>query len=136
VLLVLLLAAVRMAPQADHLSRYRVSSQQTQNVVYDRTFYEDPAFAGMLNHMGFIDDDSLETYMELAWTMFTNGTFRVPDVVIVLDVKPEICLERIQKRGREMEKKIDLNFLKMLAFYYGQMMNVLSNLIILLLPPL
>lgn len=41
-----------------------------------------------------------------------QNTLPKPDLVIFLDVRPELLLVNIKKRGREFEKDFDVNYLK------------------------
>lgn len=43
----------------------------------------------------------------------------IPDLTIIIDESPELCLQRIRERGREMERGITLEYLQNLrAAYY------------------
>lgn len=47
----------------------------------------------------------------------------VPNVIIYLDLQPSKCLERIQRRGREFESGIDLQYLEELDRHYNTYLN-------------
>lgn len=45
---------------------------------------------------------------DMAWLIKLNSDFILPDITFILDAPPEICLERIKKRGKKLhlfEKK-------------------------------
>ena len=61
----------------------------------------------------FVDDgmltvDHLNVYLK--YFKLLKDKYPKPDLMIWLDASPEICLERIKKRGRESEKKISLEY--------------------------
>jgi len=39
--------------------------------------------------------------LNLSWLIEINNKFLMPDLTLILKVRPEICLERIAKRGKE-----------------------------------
>lgn len=50
--------------------------------------------------------------LDLAWLMKINDNFLIPDITFILKVKPETCVQRIEKRGTaktlfEETKKLD-----------------------------
>jgi len=47
---------------------------------------------------------------------------------VILDVKPEICLERIRKRNRKGEDKIELSYLALLDLKYKNFKGSFENL--------
>ncbi len=59
--------------------------EQGETVVSDRYFFSTIAFGG-------ID-------LDMDWLIGLNEDFIVPDIVFILDVPVEVCLERISKRG-------------------------------------
>ena len=99
----------------------RISLGKIRGVVQDRTIWEDTIFARMLNeHPGkIITDLDYNTYLDL----FDNMVLRelvFPQLLIYLDVKPETAIQRIGRRGRDMEKTISLDYLRLLQKNYEQ----------------
>lgn len=86
--------------------------------VQDRTIYEDKIFARMLNEMGFIDDLDYKTYLELFDNM--SNFMRKPDVIIYLKIKPETSKRRLDKRARECESSVTLEYLTDLSSRYDK----------------
>lgn len=89
-----------------------------KSYVQDRTIYEDVIFAKMLYDDGYISKNDFETYKSLFINM-TNFLHR-PDLIIYLDVKPEVAKQRIMDRGRECEKDISIEYLTKLSYGYEE----------------
>ena len=51
----------------------------------------------------------------------------LPDITIILDIDPEICLQRIIERGREMEKGITIAYLQRLRRTYYENISKLGK---------
>lgn len=99
--------------------RFRQHQQMiwsTGNVIQDRSIYEDVIFAKMLREDGLMDELDFQTYRSLFQNM-SNFLHR-PDVIVYLDVKPEIALERVIKRARGCETGITLEYLQSLQKGY------------------
>ena len=98
--------------------QYQQMIWENKNCVQDRTIYEDVIFAKLLNRSGIINDLDFKTYMQL----FENMTsfIRYPDIMVFLDVEPEKAMERVNKRGRECEKDISLEYLVTLRDGYEE----------------
>ncbi|UCF78639.1 MAG: deoxynucleoside kinase [Candidatus Eiseniibacteriota bacterium] len=87
--------------------------------IQDRTIYEDAeVFAWTLNRLGHLGDRDYANYKALFDTMLEF--IRPPDLIIFLKAKPESLLERIKHRGRESEKAITLDYLKILDEAYAE----------------
>ena len=80
-----------------------------KSCIQDRTIYEDVIFAKMLKEDGLMDPLDFQTYVDLFQNM-SNFLHR-PDIIIYLDVEPEVAIERIKQRGRECESGITLEYL-------------------------
>ncbi len=86
-------------------------------VIQDRTIYEDASiFAPNLHEMGLMSKRDMENY----WTLFELMTSQVepPDLLIFLKASIPKLVEHIQKRGREYEGSISLDYLKRLNEKY------------------
>lgn len=88
-------------------------------VVQDRTIYEDAyIFAPNLYDMGLMNKRDYENY-----TSFFNTLIRMvqpPDLLIYLKASVPKLVDQIQKRGREYEENIRLDYLKRLNQYYDK----------------
>lgn len=99
----------------------RISLGRIRGVVQDRTIWEDTIFARMLNRHPdkIISDLDYNTYLDL----FDNMVLRelvFPQILIYLDCRPETAINRIQSRGRVMERGITLEYLRMLRKNYEE----------------
>ncbi len=84
--------------------------------VWDRTIYEDVIFAKMLYESGNMSKLDFDTYRELFSNM-ANFLHR-PDIIVYLDVTPEKAHQRVQKRGRDCEKTLPVEYLRDLQAGY------------------
>jgi deoxyadenosine kinase len=99
--------------------RFRAHQQAVwhdRGVIQDRTIYEDVIFAKMLAKTGHISAMDFDTYRELFINM-TNFLHR-PDIIVYLDVEPEIALERVKMRSRGCETALTVEYLQNLKEGY------------------
>ena len=92
-------------------------SQSENTVIQDRTIYEG-VYVFMQNNraMGHLTERDFETYMELFEQMMT--VVRKPDLMIYLKASVPHLVGNIQKRGREYEQSIQLEYLENLNQRY------------------
>lgn len=83
-----------------------------QITLSDYLFAKDRIFAS-LN----LDDHELSLYEQIFRLL--NGQIPSPDLVIFLQAKPEVLLQRIKLRNIPYEKDIDLEYLKLLTEAYN-----------------
>jgi len=95
-----------------------------KNTIQDRSIYEDVIFAKMLRESKLMEELDFQTYRSLFQNM-SNFLHR-PDLIIYLDVKPEIALERIKRRSRNCESTIPLEYLKDLKKGYEDWLKDVS----------
>ncbi len=100
---------------------------QGKGGVQDRTIYEDTVFARMLMKSGLMDQRDYETYCSLFENM--SNFMCKPNVIIYLDVSPEISLERIGQRGRNIENEIGIDYLGKLHQEYEIFIEEISRVI-------
>lgn len=82
-----------------------------KNVVQDRTIYEDAMiFAPNLHDMGLMDSRDFDNYTSLFRLM--QQMVGYPDLLIYLRSSIPNLVEQIQKRGREYENSIRIDYLK------------------------
>ncbi len=107
-------------------------AESQHDIIQDRTIYEG-VYVFMQNNkaMGNLSDRDYETYMELFEQMMSM--VRVPDLMIYLRASVPHLVANIQKRGREYEQTIQLDYLQNLNERYddfiyhkypGQVMTV------------
>ncbi|MGB6035025.1 MAG: deoxynucleoside kinase, partial [Cryomorphaceae bacterium] len=86
-------------------------------VIQDRTIYEDAyIFAPNLHSMGLMTTRDFENYFSLFNSM--ENYIQAPDLLIYLRATVPALVNNIQKRGREYEEAIRLDYLKRLNERY------------------
>jgi deoxyadenosine/deoxycytidine kinase len=92
-------------------------AQADHTVIQDRTIYEG-VYVFMANNkaMGHLSDRDYETYMELFDQMMS--VVKLPDLMIYLRASVPHLVGNIQKRGREYEQSIQLEYLQNLNERY------------------
>ncbi|MFT5724780.1 MAG: deoxyadenosine/deoxycytidine kinase [Bacteroidia bacterium] len=88
-----------------------------ETVIQDRTIYEDAyIFAPNLHAMGLMSTRDFDTYQALFSSI--KSMLEPPDLMIYLRASISALVTRIQKRGREYEDSIRLDYLKRLNERY------------------
>lgn len=98
-------------------SRIQEIRKSGRNVIQDRTIYEDAfIFAPNLHSMGLLTTRDFENYFSLFNLL--NSFVKAPDLLIYLRASVPTLVNQIQKRGREYENSIRLDYLKRLNERY------------------
>ena len=115
-----------MARWAFHLQIYFLNSRFNQintirnsgnTVIQDRTIYEDAyIFAANLYSSGHINERDYQSYLNIFESMIQF--VKPPDLLIYLKADMPKLVDQIQKRGREFEDAIQLEYLKNLNKHY------------------
>ena len=93
------------------------------NIIQDRTIYEDAyIFAANLYDMGLMETRDYENYQALFELM--SSFLQAPDLLIYLRASVPTLVRQIQKRNRDYEQSIRLDYLKALNKRYE---NWISN---------
>ena len=106
-------------------SRYRqiIDIQKSgQNIIQDRTIYEDAyIFAENLHDMGLMTTRDFQNYQSI----FDNMTayIKAPDLLVYLKASVPTLVNNIQRRGREYESGIRLDYLSKLNEKYQKWIN-------------
>ena len=88
-----------------------------KTVIQDRTIYEDAEiFAPNLHAMGLMSTRDFKNYSSLFLLM--SKLVKAPDLLIYLRASVPTLVNQIQKRGREYENSIRLDYLKQLNERY------------------
>ncbi len=91
----------------------------TETVIQDRTIYEDAnIFAPNLHEMGLMSKRDFDNYYDFFQTL--KSMVRPPDLLIYLNASVPTLVGNIQKRGREYEENIRLDYLKKLNEFYNK----------------
>jgi deoxyadenosine/deoxycytidine kinase len=97
-----------------------------QVVIQDRTIYEDACiFAPNLHEMGLMAKRDFENYQQFFETL--KELVNPPDLLIYLKASVPTLVGQIQKRGREYEENIRLDYLKRLNEYYNNWIENYSD---------
>ncbi len=92
-------------------------------VIQDRTIYEDAyIFAPNLHSMGLMSSRDFNNYSSLFELM--SSFIQPPDLLIYLKASVPTLVSQIQKRGREYENSIRLDYLKKLNERYEEWISV------------
>lgn len=89
----------------------------TEVVIQDRTIHEDAMiFAPNLHGMGLMSTRDFDNYTKLYETV--SSLIRPPDLLIYLKASVPTLVNQIQKRGRDYEDNLRLDYLRRLNEYY------------------
>jgi len=90
-----------------------------ESVIQDRTIYEDAyIFAPNLYEMGLMTKRDFENYSSFFDTL--KKMINPPDLLIYLKGSIPTLVDQIQKRGRDYEENIRLDYLKRLNEFYNK----------------
>ena len=92
--------------------------EEWPGIVMDRTIYEDTIFVRMLQARREIEPIEAAVYFRHFGLL--KHFMDTPDAIIYLDVPPEVALERMKERGRDMESDLPLDYLKDLKNAYDE----------------
>ncbi|MCG9899792.1 MAG: deoxynucleoside kinase [Hydrotalea sp.] len=91
----------------------------TETIIQDRTIYEDAQiFAPNLHDMGLMSKRDFQNYFQFFETLKTM--VHPPDLLIYLKASVPTLVGQIQKRGRDYEENIRLDYLKKLNELYNR----------------
>ncbi len=93
--------------------------KSTNTIVQDRTIYEDSyIFAANLYEMGLMETRDYNSYKDLFELM--SSFIQPPDLLIYLRASVSTLVRQIQKRNRDYEQSIRLDYLQALNRYYEE----------------
>ena len=93
--------------------------QSEKDIIQDRTIYEDAfIFAPNLHRMGLLSSRDFQNYQSLFALMETF--IQPPDLLIYLRSSISNLVKQIQKRGREYENSISIDYLNKLNQRYEE----------------
>ena len=86
-------------------------SRSEQTIVQDRTIFEDARiFAPNLHDIGMMSDRDFKNYTDLFELMIT--LVKLPDLMIYIKSSIPTLVKHIEKRGRDFEKSIRIDYLQ------------------------
>ena len=94
-------------------------AQSEKTIIQDRTIYEGVyVFTANNKTMGNLSDRDFDTYMELFEQMMT--IVKYPDLMIYLKAEVPHLVQNIQKRGRDYEQTMPIDYLENLNTRYNE----------------
>ncbi len=101
------------------LNDYRGLLERPGSVVQDRSVYEDAEiFACNLHRQGYISERDWQTYYGLYSAI--ASLLPPPSLVVYLRASAPALLQRIRRRGRDIERGISLDYLQQLNTLYEE----------------
>eukprot|EP00792_Barthelona_sp_PAP020_P005113 TRINITY_DN2503_c0_g2_i1.p1 TRINITY_DN2503_c0_g2~~TRINITY_DN2503_c0_g2_i1.p1 ORF type:complete len:279 (-),score=78.23 TRINITY_DN2503_c0_g2_i1:1199-2035(-) len=96
-----------------------------KSVLLDRSIFSDFVFAKQGHESGLMNDEQFHYYMEVRKQML--DILPIPDILIYLDVKPQICWNRVHNvRKRDCENGIPVEYLEHLDIIYQDWLDDMS----------
>lgn len=93
-----------------------------RSAIIDRSIYEDAfIFARALHHMGNLNERDYQAYRQL-FNLVTR-TLPPPSLLIYLKAPVPTLVERIRRRGRDIETSISPDYLQLLDSFYDDWMR-------------
>jgi deoxyadenosine/deoxycytidine kinase len=93
-----------------------------KDIIQDRTIYEDAhIFASNLNDMGLLSTRDYNNYLRVFGLM--TSFVEAPDLLIYLKASIPTLVAQIQKRGRDYENSISIDYLSRLNEKYDNWIN-------------
>jgi len=113
-----------------HKNAQWTAMQSGKDVVIDRSYFGDTAFARLQVKNNVMTQDEYNTYTMCYHNMTSN--ILLPQVCIHLSTSPDVSSKRIENRmeietGRKCESVIDLKYLEELAYEESIMINTLEK---------
>lgn len=101
-------------------SRFRQQNQlagSSDSIIMDRTIYEDAEiFARNLYEIGKMDERDYQNYLAIYREM--TSFLEIPDLLVYLRASVPTLVKQIQKRGRDYESAISIDYLNRLNSLY------------------
>jgi deoxyadenosine/deoxycytidine kinase len=93
-----------------------------QSAIADRSIYEDAhIFARVLHHLDNLSERDYQAYRRV-YDMVVASLPR-PDLLLFLKAPVSVLMDRIRRRGRDMEKGITADYLSLLEDFYREWMD-------------
>lgn len=106
-------------------------SRSSDSIIQDRTIFEDAKiFAPNLHDMGLMSDRDFANYSDLFDLMIS--LVRLPDLMIYIRSSIPTLVSHIERRGRDFEKSISINYLQGLNQRYEEWIATYQGRLIIL----
>jgi deoxyadenosine/deoxycytidine kinase len=103
--------------------QYLEAARDSRSSILDRSIYEDATiFSRALHHMGNLAERDYLAYRKLFDLVVSS--LPPPNLLIYLKCPVEVLMTRIQRRARNMETGISLNYLSLLNSFYEEWLLV------------
>jgi len=97
--------------------QYLEIARSPQSAILDRSIYEDAhIFARALRHMGNLNERDYQSYRRI-FDLVVAG-LPAPDLLIYLRAPVPVLMDRIRRRGRDIETGITPEYLSLLESFY------------------
>jgi deoxyadenosine/deoxycytidine kinase len=101
--------------------QYLELSQSSKSAILDRSIYEDAyIFARALHHLGNLNERDYLAYRRVFELLV--ATLPPPNLLIYLKAPVSVLVERIRRRGRDIESGITADYLALLESFYDDWM--------------
>ncbi len=102
--------------------QYLELSRDSQSTIADRSIYEDAfIFARALHHLGNLSERDYASYRRV-FDLIVQG-LPSPDLLIYLKCPVPVLMQRIHRRGREIESGITEDYLALLESFYDDWLH-------------
>ncbi|MCP4198229.1 MAG: deoxynucleoside kinase [Proteobacteria bacterium] len=99
--------------------QHHALARHPQSAIADRSIYEDAhIFARSLRRLGNLNERDYLAYHRL-YNLVVQGLPR-PDLLLYLRAPVPVLMERISRRGRDIESSISADYLTLLESYYDE----------------
>jgi deoxyadenosine/deoxycytidine kinase len=107
-----------------HRARQHIEmAKDPRSAIIDRSIYEDAfIFARALHHLGNLNERDYHSYRQLFDLVVR--TLPAPSLLIYLKAPVSTLVERIHRRGREIESSISPDYLDLLDSFYDDWLRV------------
>lgn len=96
--------------------------EDPRSAIVDRSIYEDAfIFARALSHMGNLSELDYQAYRKVFDLVVSN--LPAPSLLIYLKAPVSVLIERIRRRGRDIESGITAEYLSLLESFYDEWMQ-------------
>lgn len=104
-----------------------------RSAIADRSIYEDALiFARALHHLGNLSERDYKSYRRM-FELVIAGLPR-PDLLLYLRTPVHVLMDRIQRRGREIESSITSDYLSLLDSFYQEWLQTFDLCPVLTIP--
>ncbi len=106
-----------------HRARQHIEmAEDARSCIIDRSIYEDAyIFARALHHLGNFSERDYLSYRQLFNLVVKN--LPPPSLLVMLKAPVPVLVERVRRRGREIEKSLSPEYLALLNSFYDDWMS-------------